>query len=281
MAKAECLRHNRKAHQKKIQDAGLQDFKNWVQECATALNDAGANGHGNTRKVHNLVNQMEGKPGGPGRPGKSLTEDEPQGNMLQDSKAVAMRWFSFLTTKFSATDAETNDRPPMAELPRTVVGNTLSDEEALHAIANLSSGKACGLDGIPDELYKNVPICKQVLAKLLQRVWLDEDVSTEFAKAVFVIIYKNKGSHNDPTKYKCIGLLGHAYKALSQCLLVRINTETNGYLSDWQAGFHKKRGCRDNIMIMRTIYEDALEQGGELCATFIDYSTAFDSVRIS
>ena len=31
-------------------------------------------------------------------------------------------------------------------------------------------------------------------------------------------------------------------------------------------------------MIMRTIFEDALEQGKELCATFIDYSAAFDSV---
>ena len=39
------------------------------------------------------------------------------------------------------------------------------------------------------------------------------------------------------------------------------------------------RGCRDNnIMILRTIYEDTLEQGKEVCATFIDYSAAFDSV---
>ena len=31
-------------------------------------------------------------------------------------------------------------------------------------------------------------------------------------------------------------------------------------------------------MIMRSIYEDTLEQGREICATFIDYSAAFDSV---
>lgn len=31
-------------------------------------------------------------------------------------------------------------------------------------------------------------------------------------------------------------------------------------------------------MILRTIYEDVLAQGKELCATFIDYSAAFDSV---
>ena len=31
-------------------------------------------------------------------------------------------------------------------------------------------------------------------------------------------------------------------------------------------------------MIIRTIFEDALELGKEICATFIDYSAAFDSV---
>ena len=61
-------------------------------------------------------------------------------------------------------------------------------------------------------------------------------------------------------------------------MLARINAETQGYLSDWQAGFRERRGCRDNIMIMRTIFEDALEQDKGLCATFIDYSAAFDSV---
>ena len=78
-------------------------------------------------------------------------------------------------------------------------------------------------------------------------------------------------------KYRALGLLNHAYKTLSQCLLARLEQETQGFLSDWQAGFREKRGCRDNIMILRTICEDALERA-EICVTFIDYSAAFDSV---
>lgn len=84
------------------------------------------------------------------------------------------------------------------------------------------------------------------------------------------MIYKQKGSPNDPTKYRCIGLLGHAYKALSHCLLTRIENETGDYLSDWKAGFRQNRGCRDNIMVLRTICEDMLARGQEICATFID-----------
>jgi hypothetical protein len=68
------------------------------------------------------------------------------------------------------------------------------------------------------------------------------------------------------------------YKVLSQCLLARLEKETDGYLSDWQAGFRKGRGCRDNVLVLRSIFEDMLERGEELFATFIDYSAAFDSV---
>ena len=116
------------------------------------------------------------------------------------------------------------------------------------------------------------------MVDLLQKVWRDEDVPESFAKAVFVMLYKQKGSSDDPTKYRCIGLLGHAYKTLSQCMLHRLNIETNGALSDWQSGFRKMRGCRDNVMVLRTIFDDVMEQGREMCATFIDYSAAFDSV---
>ena len=59
---------------------------------------------------------------------------------------------------------------------------------------------------------------------------------------------------------------------------LRINAETEEFLSEWQTDFRRDRGCRDNTMVLRTIYEDVLEQGKRLCATYIDYSAAFDSV---
>ena len=54
--------------------------------------------------------------------------------------------------------------------------------------------------------------------------------------------------------------------------------ETEQYLSDWQAGFRKNRGCRDNILLLRTIYDDMLDTGKTLYVTFVDYTAAFDSV---
>ena len=45
------------------------------------------NGHGDTKEIHNLVKQMEGKSG---KPAKNLTTDG-KGNILSDVAAVATR----------------------------------------------------------------------------------------------------------------------------------------------------------------------------------------------
>ena len=87
-----------------------------------------------------------------------------------------------------------------------------------------------------------------------------------------------QGSSDDPTRYRCIGLLNSAYKVLSAVMLNRITDETTGYLQDWQAGFRQNRGCRDNVMILRTAINKRLKEGKPMILTFIDYSAAFDSV---
>ena len=71
-----------------------------------------------------------------------------------------------------------------------------------------------------------------MLEQLVMKIWLTEAVPEKFGNAIFTMLFKNKGSSNDPTKYGCIGLLSHAYKTLSQCLLTRLEQETGGFLSD-------------------------------------------------
>ena len=91
------------------------------------------------------------------------------------------------------------------------------------------------------------------------------------------MLYK-KGDSDNPANYRCIGLLNHSYKVLSTILLGRINEEADGFLQDWQAGFRPQRGCRDNVMILRTLVEQVIAEGRKIALTFIDYKAAFDSV---
>ena len=52
----------------------------------------------------------------------------------------------------------------------------------------------------------------------------------------------------------------------------------NSELPDFQAGFRKGRGTRDQIANIRGIMEKAREFHKNLCFCFIDYAKAFDCV---
>ena len=264
------------AQYKKVQSdivkSSLEDYETWVGEWVGKIQ--AADGQGNTKEVYTAVKKLEARPE---KPPINIAKDS-DGRLLTGATDVARVWEQFLREKFSATSEE-DDRPEMQGLPNTQGGSdVLTDAEVKKGIAKMQNGRACGLDKIPVELYKHCPECEQTLREILQKIWVTEEVPDAFARVTFIMLYKHKGSPNDPAKYRCIGLLNHAYKVLSQCMLARLETETEGFLSEWQAGFRKKRGCRDNVLVLRTIYDDMLEQGRTLYATFIDYSAAFDSV---
>ena len=106
----------------------------------------------------------------------------------------------------------------------------------------MKSNKATGPDGIPVEVYKHCNEAKEALFKFLQHVWDNEELPEDFAQAKFVMLFKNKGSSNDPKRYRCIGLLNHSYKILSLIILIRLLDCSGHFLKDWQAGFRAHRG---------------------------------------
>ena len=65
---------------------------------------------------------------------------------------------------------------------------------------------------------------------------------------------------------------------MSICLLNRLVKETEWFLSDWQAGFRKERGCRDNVLLLRVIYDNIIRNKTNCVVTYIDFAAAFDSV---
>ena len=98
------------------------------------------------------------------------------------------------------------------------------------------------------------------------------------AICIFIMLYKNKGSHNDCSKYRALGLLNHAYKIMSVVLLRRLVEECKDFFSEFQAGFRKNRGCRDNLLLLRVLYDQVIQRNQKCVVTFIDYSAAFDTI---
>ena len=257
--------------QKAIKESSLQDFESWVQEWAENISKAES--VGDTRGIYKGVNALARRKS---KPPSNLNTDK-DGNILQGAEEVASTWYQFLKAKFAATPAE-DDRPDMEPLPCTQGKYELSEAHFKLGLKKMHTGKATGPDQIPVKIFKGSTVCQALLCELIQKIWREEEVPVEFARASFVMLFKNKGSSNDPKKYRCIGLLSHAYKVLNQCLLRQLEQETESFLSEWQAGFRKARGCRDNVLTLRTIYDEMLELGETMYVTFIEYSAVFDSV---
>ena len=142
----------------------------------------------------------------------------------------------------------------------------------------MKAGKATGKDNIPAEVWQRSAVAQDELFKFIKQVWRKESVPANLAVCIFVMIFKRKGSHNDCSKYRAIGLLNHTYKIMSVILLKRIVEECADFLSEWQAGFRANRGCRDNILLLRMLYDYIIAKKESCIVTFIDYTAAFDSI---
>ena len=146
------------------------------------------------------------------------------------------------------------------------------------AVRIMKCDKATGPDGVPVEAFKYCDEAKSEFFKFIQQVWKEESLPESFAQVKFVMIFKNKGSSNDPSKYRCIGLLNHSYKVLSLIMLMRLLHCSENFLDDWKAVFRSVRGCRDNTFILHTLCQQVMALGERIALMFVDYSAVFDTV---
>ena len=71
------------------------------------------------------------------------------------------------------------------------------------------------MDGIPIEAFQNSFEAKEDLFALVLQIWEQEHVPKDMAIGELIPFFKNKGSSDDFSKYRMIGLINHAMKMLS------------------------------------------------------------------
>ena len=107
--------------------------------------------------------------------------------------------------------------------------------------------KASGGDGIPIEL---IQILKydgvKVLHSICQQIWKTQQCSQDCKKSIFIPIPK-KGNAKECSNYHTIALISHSSQVMIKILHVGLQQYMNHELPDFQAGFRKGRGTRDQI----------------------------------
>ena len=205
----------------------MKGYNEWLAQMATKMEEADKKDDSET--IFCIVKLMSGLLTAASSTSPSTDK---KGDLILDHKKLASVWSDFLAGKFKVTQAET-ERDPLEDLGPQLIADPLTEQAFVRALQKLKKGETCGPDGIPaGEVFTNCESAARELYRILKMIWAHEYVSPEFVRASFVMIFKNTGSVNDPTKYRRIGLLPHSYKILSLILLERIHRECSQFLSD-------------------------------------------------
>ena len=109
---------------------------------------------------------------------------------------------------------------PMPNIPRERSPTSgLIRKEFDEGIQRMSNSKAAGPHGIPVEAIQYCSNVRDALFEFISNIWDQESVPDGFVKAKFTMLLYKKGPVNDPGNYRCIALLNHSYKILTQIML--------------------------------------------------------------
>ena len=107
------------------------------------------------------------------------------------------------------------------------------------ALESITTNKASGCDGIPDELFQ---ILKddtvKVLHSICQQIWKTQQWSQDWKRSVFIPIPK-KGNAEECSNYCTIALISHASKVMLKILQASLQQYMNRELPDVQPGVRK------------------------------------------
>ncbi|MCU7800554.1 MAG: reverse transcriptase family protein [gamma proteobacterium symbiont of Lucinoma myriamae] len=183
------------------------------------------------------------------------------------------------TNNFQQTEGNFN----FANLDNSILSQNITSEEISKSVKGLKNGKACGTDGISNEMLK---IAAQYLNGELSFVFnfiLQKGVyPNDWRENIIKPIYKGGGTH-DPGNYRGVALSSCFSKLFSKVLFNRLDTyiENNDLICAEQIGFRKNCRTSDHILTLKTLVDKAFKSSKYLFSCFVDLSKAFDTINRS
>ena len=154
-------------------------------------------------------------------------------------------------------------------------------EEVKRAISALKRGKSCGIDNLILEAFiESSEIIAPILCTLFNYMYLNNVYPSEWAKGVIVPV-PNKGDPNNVNNYRGITLTS-IFSQIFSILLdnrLRVWSESNNLLSDFQFGFRKSKSTVDCIFVVSSIIDKVINhEKKRLYCAFVDFQKAFNLV---
>ena len=161
-----------------------------------------------------------------------------------------------------------------------IMNGDITLEEVRKAISKAKNRKSPGIDGLPNEVYKNEQSLK-LIHGLFSFCYRNSLVPSIWQKSVVKPIPKSDmADPRSPLCYRGISLASTLSKLYTGILNTRLTTfiDNNVILEDEQNGFRKARACIDHIFVLASIIRNRKNNSLSTFCCFIDMQKAFDCV---
>ena len=152
--------------------------------------------------------------------------------------------------------------------------------EIVHCISLLKSGKSAGLDNIYSEYLKaGGESLIDALDILFNKIRTTNKVPQKFNEALIVVLFK-KGIRLYCRNYHPISLLSHIYKLFISIIANCVKNSLYESFPESQAAYQPVRGTIEQIIALDQMLEKSIEFNNLLYFVFIDFTKAFDSIKL-
>ena len=164
---------------------------------------------------------------------------------------------------------------PTSPLNLKIDGKMISD-----ILNKLKSGKACGIDNIPNEFLKyGGNSLSNSLTKFFTKITDLEIIPDEWFKGIIKPLHKGGSIHN-LSNYRGITLTSNVYKVYCKIIesTVMDFIESNNLLGEAQGAFRKDRRAEDHVFSLQGMCSLRKSNKEKTYLAFLDLSAAFDKV---
>jgi exonuclease III len=166
-------------------------------------------------------------------------------------------------------------------IPQPILNKEIEMCEVQKAIKALKNGKACGLDGISNEMIKfGQDVLTKPLTKLFNDILSTGIYPTAWAQGYISPIYKT-GNPLDPSNYRGITISSCVAKVFNSVMNNRLEhyITDNNIIHESQIAFKKQSRTSDHMFVLRTLIDNSIKNNKKkLYTCFVDFKKAFDSI---
>jgi hypothetical protein len=153
--------------------------------------------------------------------------------------------------------------------------------ETMSYLSKVHNSKSPGGDQIPNYWLKALPDTHSYITKIINSIVEEPRQMPEWMTTEITYLLPKSEHTKEPKNYQPITCLLTMYKMLTGIIARRISSylEEHGILPAEQKGCHSgRKGCKDQLLISKAIFEDCKKRRKNLNVVWIDYQKAFDSV---